>query len=176
MGSTMAAIGTTERGSTAADRKAIGAPVLMVFDISGFSAECRVLFLGTPLRSCRRDSWRCTPIRWSEGHARDARAQLSAQLRCDAGWLPRDMQLQIPGGTWDWFRAESRSIADALIAQMAVAVSARFDGWDCGGCQGCCEWHSADGITRAHSERAAHYQPAQARSPSLAGCRRNRQP
>jgi cobyrinic acid a,c-diamide synthase len=43
------------------------------------------------------------------------------------GWLPRDMQLQIPERHLGLVPGGEQVDSDALIAQMAVAVSARFD-------------------------------------------------
>jgi cobyrinic acid a,c-diamide synthase len=118
-----------ERGSTAQIAKLLNAPVLLVFDISGSARSAAAAALGykhfDPAVAIRGV---VLNFAGSEGHAQGcAEAIERATTLPMMGWLPREMQLQIPERHLGLVPGGEQIDSDALIAQMAVAVSARFD-------------------------------------------------
>src|SRR5882757_11341102 len=118
-----------ERGSTAQIAKLLGAPVLLVFDISGSARSAAAAVLGythfDPAVAIRRV---VLNFAGSEGHAKGCAGAIERATALPMmGWLPRDMQLQIPERHLGLVPGGEQVDSDALIAQMAAAVSARFD-------------------------------------------------
>lgn len=118
-----------ERGSTAQIAKLLDAPVLLVVDISGSARSAAAGVLGyktfDPAVAIRGV---VLNFAGSEGHARGcAGAIASATSLPMLGWLPREMQLQIPERHLGLVPGGEQVDSDALIAQMARAVTARFD-------------------------------------------------
>ena len=118
-----------ERGSTAQIAKLLNAPVLLVFDISGSARSAAAGVLGyksfdlaVAIRGVVLN------FAGSEGHALGcAGAIQSATSLPMVGWLPREMQLQIPERHLGLVPGGEQVDSDALIAQMTAAVTARFD-------------------------------------------------
>jgi cobyrinic acid a,c-diamide synthase len=118
-----------ERGSTAQIAKLLSAPVLLVVDISGSARSAAAAVLGyqhfDPAVAIRGV---VLNFAGSERHAQGcAEAIERATALPMMGWLPRDRQLQIPERHLGLVPGGEQVDSDALIAQMAVAVSARFD-------------------------------------------------
>src|SRR5882724_9085611 len=118
-----------ERGSTAQIAKLLSAPVLLVLDISGSARSAAAAVLGyqhfDPAVAIRGV---VLNFAGSERHAQGgAEAIERATTLPMMGWLPREMQLQIPERHLGLVPGGEQVNSDALIAQMAVAVSARFD-------------------------------------------------
>jgi cobyrinic acid a,c-diamide synthase len=118
-----------ERGSTAQIAKLLNAPVLLVFDISGSARSAAAGVLGyktfDPAVAIRGV---VLNFAGSEGHARGCAGAIeSATSLPMLGWLPRDMQLTIPERHLGLVPGGEQVDSDALIAQMATAVAARFD-------------------------------------------------
>jgi cobyrinic acid a,c-diamide synthase len=118
-----------ERGSTAQIAKLLSAPVLLVIDISGSARSAAAAVLGyqhfDPAVAIRGV---VLNFAGSERHAQGcAEAIERATALPMMGWLPREMQLQIPERHLGLVPGGEQVDSDALIAQMAVAVSARFD-------------------------------------------------
>jgi cobyrinic acid a,c-diamide synthase len=118
-----------ERGSTAQIAKLLSAPVLLVVDISGSARSAAAAVLGyqhfDPAVAIRGV---VLNFAGSERHAQGcAEAIERATALPMMGWLPRDMQLQIPERHLGLVPGGEQVDSDALIAQMAVAVRARFD-------------------------------------------------
>jgi cobyrinic acid a,c-diamide synthase len=118
-----------ERGSTAQIAKLLNAPVLLVLDISGSARSAAAMVLGYQ----SFDS--AVPIQGvvlnfagSDRHAQGcAEAIAHATTLPMLGWLPRDLQLRIPERHLGLVPGGEQVDSDALIAEMAAAVSARFD-------------------------------------------------
>jgi cobyrinic acid a,c-diamide synthase len=118
-----------ERGSTAQIAKLLNAPVLLVIDISGSARSAAAVVLGyqhfDPAVAIRGV---VLNFAGSERHAQGcAEAIERASSLPMMGWLPRDMQLQIPERHLGLVPGGEQIGSDALIAQMAVAVGAGFD-------------------------------------------------
>jgi cobyrinic acid a,c-diamide synthase len=118
-----------ERGSTAQIAKLLNAPVLLVFDISGSARSAAAGVLGykifDPAVAIRGV---VLNFAGSEGHALGcAEAIQSATSLPMVGWLPREMQLQIPERHLGLVPGGEQVDSDALIVQMTAAVAARFD-------------------------------------------------
>jgi cobyrinic acid a,c-diamide synthase len=118
-----------ERGSTAQIAKLLNAPVVLVFDISGSARSAAAGVLGyqtfDPAVAIRGV---VLNFAGSEGHALGcAGAIQSATSLPMVGWLPREMQLQIPERHLGLVPGGEQVDSDALIAQMAAAVTARFN-------------------------------------------------
>jgi cobyrinic acid a,c-diamide synthase len=118
-----------ERGSTAQIAKLLSAPVLLVVDISGSARSAAAAVLGyqhfDPAVAIRGV---VLNFAGSERHAQGcAEAIERATVLPMMGWLPRDRQLQIPERHLGLVPGGEQVDSDALIAQMAAAVSARFD-------------------------------------------------
>jgi len=118
-----------ERGSTAQIAKLLDAPVLLVFDISGSARSAAAGVLG--FRTFDPDlALRGVVLNFagSEGHARGCAGAIESATSVPMlGWLPRDMQLQIPERHLGLVPGGEQVDSEALIAQMAAAVTARFD-------------------------------------------------
>jgi cobyrinic acid a,c-diamide synthase len=118
-----------ERGSTAQIAKLLNAPVLLVFDISGSARSAAAGVLGyktfDPAVAIRGV---VLNFAGSEGHARGCAGAIeSATSLPMLGWLPREMQLTIPERHLGLVPGGEQVDSDALIAQMATAIAARFD-------------------------------------------------
>jgi len=118
-----------ERGSTAQIAKLLGAPVLLVFDISGSARSAAAAVLGyTHFDPAVAIRGVVLNFAGSEGHAKGCAGAIERATTLPImGWLPRDMQLQIPERHLGLVPGGEQVDSDALIAQMAAAVSARFD-------------------------------------------------
>lgn len=118
-----------ERGSTAQIAKLLAAPVLLVLDISGSARSAAAVALGY------QNFDHAVAIRGvvlnfagSERHAQGcAEAIASATALPMLGWLPRELQLRIPERHLGLVPGGEQVDSNALIAEMAAAVSARFD-------------------------------------------------
>lgn len=118
-----------ERGSTAQIAKLLHAPVLLVIDISGSARSAAAAVLGyqhfDPAVAIRGV---VLNFAGSERHAQGCAEAIERTSGLPMmGWLPRDMQLQIPERHLGLVPGGEQVDSDALIAQMAVAVGARFD-------------------------------------------------
>jgi cobyrinic acid a,c-diamide synthase len=118
-----------ERGSTAQIAKLLNAPVLLVIDISGSARSAAAAVLGyqhfDPAVAIRGV---VLNFAGSERHAQGCAEAIERATGLPMmGWLPRDMQLQIPERHLGLVPGGEQIGSDALIAQMAVAVGMRFD-------------------------------------------------
>lgn len=118
-----------ERGSTAQIAKLLNAPVLLVFDISGAARSAAAAVLGyvnfDPAVAIRGV---ILNFAGSEGHAVGCAGAIQAATSLPMlGWLPREMRLTIPERHLGLVPGGEQVDSDALIAQMAAAVGARFD-------------------------------------------------
>jgi cobyrinic acid a,c-diamide synthase len=118
-----------ERGSTAQIAKLLAAPVLLVLDISGSARSAAAMALGyqnfDPAIAIQGV---VLNFAGSERHAQGcAEAIASATALPMLGWLPRDLQLRIPERHLGLVPGGEQVDSKALIAEMATAVSARFD-------------------------------------------------
>ncbi len=118
-----------ERGSTAQIAKLLDAPVLLVVDISGTARSAAAGVLGykafDPAVAIRGV---VLNFAGSEGHARGCAGAIeSATSLPMLGWLPREMQLQIPERHLGLVPGGEQVDSDALIARVATAVAPRFD-------------------------------------------------
>jgi cobyrinic acid a,c-diamide synthase len=118
-----------ERGSTAQIAKLLSAPVLLVLDISGSARSAAAVALGyhnfDPAVAIQGV---VLNFAGSERHAHGcAEAITNTTALPMFGWLPRELQLQIPERHLGLVPGAEQVDSDALIAEMAAAVSARFD-------------------------------------------------
>ncbi len=118
-----------EQASTAQIAKLLGAPVLLVVDISGAARSAAVPVLG-----CRQFdpelALRGVVLNFagSEGHANGcAEAIRSITGLPVLGWLPRDAHLQIPERHLGLVPGGEQQDAEVLIAAIAAQVERRFD-------------------------------------------------
>jgi cobyrinic acid a,c-diamide synthase len=118
-----------ERGSTAQIAKLLGAPVLLVADVSGAARSAAIPVLGcqhfdSELALCAV----ALNFAGSEGHARGCS---EAIRRCTGlpvlGWLPRDGRLQIPERHLGLTPGGEQADTEPLIAAIAAQVTERFD-------------------------------------------------
>jgi cobyrinic acid a,c-diamide synthase len=118
-----------ERGSTAQVAKFLGAPVLLVVDISGTARSAAVAVLGC--RAFDPDvGLKAVALNFagSEGHAKGcASAVTRASGLPVVGWLPRQARLEIPERHLGLVPSTEQRGADELIADIAEAVIERFD-------------------------------------------------
>jgi cobyrinic acid a,c-diamide synthase len=118
-----------ERGSTAQIAKLLNAPVLLVLDISGSARSAAAMALGyqnfdpaAPIRGVVLN------FAGSERHAQGCAAAIATATALPMlGWLPRELRLRIPERHLGLVPGGEQVDSDALIAEMAAAVSARFD-------------------------------------------------
>jgi cobyrinic acid a,c-diamide synthase len=118
-----------ERGSTAQIAKLLRAPVLLVLDISGSARSAAAAVLGYKNFDPAVDI-RGVVLNFagSERHAQGCAEAIEYSTALPmVGWLPRDLQLQIPERHLGLVPGGEQVDSDALIAQMATAVGARFD-------------------------------------------------
>ena len=118
-----------ERGSTAQIAKLLGAPVLLVVDISGAARTGAVGVLG-----CQHFdpdvALRAVALNFagSETHARGCAAAIEKATGLPTlGWLPRDVRLRVPERHLGLIPGGEHSNTEALIAELAVEVAQRFD-------------------------------------------------
>ncbi|MFL6601113.1 MAG: cobyrinate a,c-diamide synthase [Steroidobacteraceae bacterium] len=118
-----------ERGSTAQIAKLLNAPVLLVLDISGSARSAAAVALGyQKFDAAVAIQGVVLNFAGSERHAQGcAEAIAHATALPMLGWLPRELQLRIPERHLGLVPGGEQVDSDALIAEMAVAVSARFD-------------------------------------------------
>lgn len=118
-----------ERASTAQIAKLLGAPVLLVVDISGVARSAAAGVLGYQ-HFDRQLALRGVALNFagSESHARGCGEAISAITGLPLlGWLPRDPELQIPERHLGLVSGLEHPNPDALIAKIAAEVTARFD-------------------------------------------------
>ena len=118
-----------ERGSTAQIAKLLNAPVLLVLDISGSARSAAAMALGyqnfDPAVAIQGV---VLNFAGSERHAQGcAEAIANATALPMLGWLPRELQLRIPERHLGLVPGGEQVDSNALIAEIAAAVSARFD-------------------------------------------------
>lgn len=118
-----------ERGSTAQIAKLLGAPVLLVVDISGAARSAAVVAIG-----CQQFdpavALRAVALNFagSETHARGCAAAIEkATCLPTLGWLPRDVRLRVPERHLGLIPGGEHSNTEALIAELAVELAQRFD-------------------------------------------------
>jgi cobyrinic acid a,c-diamide synthase len=118
-----------ERASTAQIAKLLGAPVLLVVDIAGAARSAAAVVLG-----CQHFDPDLTlgavvlNFAGSAGHATGCGEAITAVTGLPIlGWLPRRAGLQIPERHLGLVPGAEHLNPDALIAQIAVEINARFD-------------------------------------------------
>jgi len=118
-----------ERASTAQIAKLLGAPVLLVVDIGGAARSAAAVVLG-----CQHfDPYLALGavvlnFAGSAGHAAGCGEAITAVTGLPVlGWLPRHAGLQIPERHLGLVPGGEHLDPDALIAQIAVEINARFD-------------------------------------------------
>jgi len=118
-----------ERGSTAQIAKLLNAPVLLVLDISGSARSAAAVAFGyQKFDPAVAIQGVVLNFAGSERHAQGcAEAIAHATGLPMLGWLPRELQLRIPERHLGLVPGGEQVDSDALIAEMAGAVSARFD-------------------------------------------------
>ena len=118
-----------ERGSTAQIAKLLNAPVLLVFDISGSARSAGAAVLGyQKFDPTVQIHGVLLNFAGSERHAQGcAEAIATATALPMLGWLPRALQMQIPERHLGLVPGGEQVDSDALITEIAAAVSARFD-------------------------------------------------
>lgn len=118
-----------ERASAAQIAKLLGAPVLLVMDISGAARSAAAMALGfTRFDPAVRVGGVALNLAGSTGHAagcRDAIEQSGGPPVL--GWLPRDPTLSVPERHLGLVQAGEHSGGDALLARIGAAVTERFD-------------------------------------------------
>ena len=120
---------TDERASTAQIAKLLGAPVLLVVDISGAARSAAAVVLG-----CRHFdpdlALRAVAVNFagSEGHAKGCGEAITAASGLPMlGWLPRQSQLRIPERHLGLVPGREQLNPEALIAEIAAEIERRFD-------------------------------------------------
>jgi cobyrinic acid a,c-diamide synthase len=118
-----------ERASTAQIAKLLAAPVLLVVDIGGAARSAAAVVLG-----CQHFDLDLAlgavalNFAGSAGHAAGCGAAITAATGLPVlGWLPRHAGLQIPERHLGLLPGGEHLDPDALIAQIAVELNARFD-------------------------------------------------
>jgi cobyrinic acid a,c-diamide synthase len=118
-----------ERGSTAQLAKLLGAPVLLVVDISGAARSAAISVLG-----CRAFDPAvglgavALNLAGSESHAKGCASAITQASGLPVlGWLPRDERLQIPERHLGLVPSTEQCDADALIDDIAGKVIECFD-------------------------------------------------
>ena len=118
-----------ERASTAQIAKLLGAPVLLVVDIGGAARSAAVVVLG-----CQHFDPDLAlgavvlNFAGSAGHAAGCGEAITAITGLPVlGWLPRHAGLRIPERHLGLVPGGEHLDPDALIAQIAVEINARFD-------------------------------------------------
>jgi cobyrinic acid a,c-diamide synthase len=118
-----------ERGSTAQIAKILDAPVLLVVDISGSARSAAAVVLG--YQSFDPAVSLCgvaLNFAGSERHAKGCGEAITHATRLPLfGWLPRELRLRIPERHLGLVPGGEQVDSDSLIAEMAAAVTERFD-------------------------------------------------
>jgi cobyrinic acid a,c-diamide synthase len=118
-----------ERASTAQIAKLLGAPVILVVDIAGAARSAAAVVLGC--QHFDRDlALRGVVLNFagSEGHANGCAEAITTITGLPVlGWLPRDSMLQIPERHLGLVPGGEQMDSSSLIAEMADAVTRRFD-------------------------------------------------
>lgn len=118
-----------DRASTAQIAKLLGAPVLLVVDISGSARSAAVPVLGCQHFDAAVDL-RGVALNFagSEGHASGCAEAVKAVTGVPVlGWLPRNPRLKIPARHLGLVPGGEHQDPDALIAEIAREVEQRFD-------------------------------------------------
>ena len=118
-----------ERASTAQIAKLLGAPVLLVMDISGAARSAAAVALGCqhfdpelPIRGVALN------FAGSEGHAKGCAEAITSATGLPAlGWLPRRGEWQIPERHLGLVPSGEHAVAASLTAGIATAVEQYFD-------------------------------------------------
>jgi cobyrinic acid a,c-diamide synthase len=118
-----------ERGSTAQIAKLLGAPVLLVVDISGAARSAAVPVLGCQTFD---PDVRLGAVAFnfagSQSHASGCASAVAKLTGLPVlGWLPREPRLQIPERHLGLVPSAEQRGADLLIADIAAEVMQRFD-------------------------------------------------
>jgi cobyrinic acid a,c-diamide synthase len=118
-----------ERGSTAQIAKLLCAPVLLVLDISGSARSAAAAVLGyKSFDPAVTLSGVVLNFAGSERHARGCAEAIGHSTGLPMlGWLPRELRLRIPERHLGLVPGGEQVDSAALIAEMAAAVSERFD-------------------------------------------------
>jgi cobyrinic acid a,c-diamide synthase len=118
-----------ERGSTAQIAKLLGAPVLLVIDISGVARSASIPVLG-----CREFDPDLAiggvvlNLAGSETHALGCAAAITQKTRLPVlGWMPRDTRLTIPERHLGLVPGTEHAPAASLIATITRELAQRFD-------------------------------------------------
>jgi cobyrinic acid a,c-diamide synthase len=118
-----------ERGSTAQIAKLLGAPVLLVVDISGVARSAAIAVLGCQrFDPAVRLSAVALNFAGSESHAEGCASAVARATGLPVvGWLPRHARLEIPERHLGLVPSTEQRDADELIAEIACEVIKRFD-------------------------------------------------
>ena len=118
-----------ERASTAQIAKLLGAPVVLVVDIGGAARSAAAVVLGCQhFDSDLALGAVVLNFAGSAGHATGCGEAITAVTGLPVlGWLPRHAGLQIPERHLGLVPRGEHRDPDALIAQIAVEINARFD-------------------------------------------------
>lgn len=118
-----------ERASTAQIAKLLGAPVLLVVDISGAARSAAVAVVGCQhLDPDLALKGAVLNFAGSESHATGCAGAITAISGVPVlGWLPRDAGLQIPGRHLGLIPGGEHEDPDALLAELAGAIERRVD-------------------------------------------------
>jgi cobyrinic acid a,c-diamide synthase len=118
-----------ERGSTAQIAKVLDASVLLVVDISGSARSAAAVVLG--YQSFDPAVSLCgvaLNFAGSERHAKGCGEAIMHATRLPLfGWLPRELKLRVPERHLGLVPGGEQVDSEALIAEMAAAVTERFD-------------------------------------------------
>ena len=120
---------TDERASAAQIAKLLGAPVLLILDISGSARSAAAMAHGFATLDPQLHVGACVlNFAGSESHARGC-AEAIAQLAKlpTHGWLPRVPELAIPERHLGLALAGEQTDLDTRLARLAAAVEQRFD-------------------------------------------------
>ncbi len=118
-----------DRASAAQIARLLGAPVLLVLDISGAARSAAATALGF----CRFDpalapAGFALNFAGSERHATGCAGEITRATGLPVlGWLPRDAGLRVPERHLGLLPAAESTTMDAVLDAACVAVSARFD-------------------------------------------------
>lgn len=120
---------TSERASAAHLAKLLGAPVLLVLDISGAARSAAAMAHGfARLDPALRVGACVLNLAGGETHARGCATAIEQLAALPTlGWLPRDPALHVPERHLGLATATEHKNLDTFLARLAVAVEQRFD-------------------------------------------------
>jgi cobyrinic acid a,c-diamide synthase len=120
---------TDERASSAQIAKLLGAPVLLVLDISGAARSAAAMALGfSRLDPALRVGGCVLNLAGGETHAHGCAAAIRQLAGLPTlGWLPRDPALRVPERHLGLATAGEQADLDALLATLADTGEQRFD-------------------------------------------------